>query len=132
MTRSSNRGSSNAPSGSKGPAMKPSLPAWAASASALDTLNAPVQAAPPAPDAARSLLDQARALVCRLANQPLPHTCMLRLKIGFFFDGTGNNLDADIGTDEHSNVARLFNAFPKDRPEQGIYKHYIPGLGTYF
>ena len=41
-------------------------------------------------------------------------------------------MDADTGTDEHSNVARLFNAYPKDLPESGIYKHYIPGLGTYF
>src|SRR5690348_1888446 len=32
------------------------------------------------------------------------------LTVTFFFDGTGNNLDADIGTGEHSNVARLYQS----------------------
>lgn len=30
------------------------------------------------------------------------------LWLTFFFDGTGNNLDADLENHEHSNVARLF------------------------
>lgn len=115
-----------------GPALKHNLTALLASASASQTLNAPVALAPAAPAGGLSLLDQAKALQCRLANQPLAYTCQLTLKIGFFFDGTGNNLDADVGTDEHSNVARLFQAYPKDVEEQGTYKHYIPGLGTYF
>ena len=115
-----------------GPAFKGDLTALLISASASQTLNAPVALAPPAPSSGLSLLDQAKALQCRLANQPLAYTCRLNLKIGFFFDGTGNNLDADIGTDEHSNVARLFLAYPKDVEDQGIYAHYIPGLGTYF
>ncbi|MDI1259924.1 DUF2235 domain-containing protein [Aquabacterium sp.] len=103
-----------------------------ASASASETLSAPVSLAPRAPDCALSLADQARSLQCKLSDRPLPHTCKIVLKVGFFFDGTGNNHDADLGTDEHSNVARLFRGYPKDRPEQGLYAHYIPGLGTYF
>lgn len=115
-----------------GPALKHNLTALLASASASETLNAPVALAPAAPSGGLSLLDQAKALQCRLANQPLAYTCQLTLKIGFFFDGTGNNLDADVGTDEHSNVARLFKAYPDDLTHIGIHAHYIPGLGTYF
>lgn len=88
--------------------------------------------ASPAPGCALNLADQARALHARLSDQPLPYTCKVAIKIGFFFDGTGNNLDADIGTDEHSNVVRLFKAYPDNLKDRGIYKHYIPGLGTYF
>ena len=115
-----------------GPALKGDLKALLASASASQTLKAPAALAPPAPGPSLSLLDQAKALQCRLQNQPSPHTCMLNLQVGFFFDGTGNNLDADIGTDEHSNVARLFLAYPKDVEDIGVHKYYIPGLGTYF
>lgn len=115
-----------------GPPLKHHLAALLTSASASETLSAPVTLAPAAPGAGLSLLEQAKALKCRLSDQPVPHTCRLALKIGFFFDGTGNNLDADIGTDEHSNVARLFKAYPDDLNHIGIYAHYIPGLGTYF
>lgn len=115
-----------------GPALKGDLMALLTSASASHTLNAPVALAPAAPSGSLSLLEQAKALQCRLQNQPLAYTCQLNLKVGFFFDGTGNNLDADIGTDEHSNVARLFKAYPDDLTHIGIHAHYIPGLGTYF
>jgi hypothetical protein len=52
--------------------------------------------------------------------------------MAFFFDGTGNNLDADSPADEHSNVARLFNAHPDNDPTTQTYRRYIPGIGTYF
>jgi len=130
MISSNNQGSKA--TGTSGPSLKQNLTALLASASACDTLAAPVSLAPNAPKVALSLADQAKALQCKLGDRPPPYTCKLVLKMGFFFDGTGNNLDADIGTDEHSNVARLFNAYPKDLPEKGLYKHYIPGLGTYF
>ncbi|MFY0581808.1 phospholipase effector Tle1 domain-containing protein [Cystobacter fuscus] len=51
--------------------------------------------------------------------------------VSIFFDGTGNNLEADRDTGEHSNVARLFLDH-LETPEQGIYRHYVPGIGTYF
>ncbi|HEX8819698.1 MAG TPA: DUF2235 domain-containing protein [Archangium sp.] len=51
--------------------------------------------------------------------------------VSFFFDGTGNNLDADIATSEHSNVARLFQLH-KHNEALGFVRHYIPGIGTYF
>ncbi|HEY0094093.1 MAG TPA: DUF2235 domain-containing protein, partial [Archangium sp.] len=54
------------------------------------------------------------------------------VRVSFFFDGTGNNLDADVGNDEHSNVARLFRAHPRKDPVQRIFAEYIPGIGTRF
>lgn len=53
-------------------------------------------------------------------------------RIAFFFDGTGNNLEADVGSSEHSNVARLYRAHVEDDPAQGIFRFYIPGIGTRF
>jgi uncharacterized protein (DUF2235 family) len=58
--------------------------------------------------------------------------CTQRISLAFFFDGTGNNLDADKGTNEHSNVARLFNAHTRDNDVTLTYRRYIPGIGTYF
>jgi hypothetical protein len=52
--------------------------------------------------------------------------------MSFFFDGTGNNLDADAGTNEHSNVARLYRVHVPDSEGSATYRFYIPGLGTYF
>ncbi len=66
--------------------------------------------------------------------------CEIAINIGIFFDGTGNAIDgngnsAQIWQHEQqrkqSNVARLFRAYP-DRPDQGFYRTYVPGLGTPF
>jgi hypothetical protein len=65
-------------------------------------------------------------------NSPTQNTLTPQgIWISFFFDGTGNNLEADYGTREHSNVARLFRSH-NDDPVQGIFRYYIPGIGTYF
>ena len=75
------------------------------------------------------------AVLVRKAGQvrrPPTGSCRFSLKIGLFFDGTGNNLDADIGTREHSNVARLYLAHEDNDQGRGIFRRYIPGLGTYF
>ncbi len=37
-----------------------------------------------------------------------PSGCAQTVWLSFFFDGTGNNLDADVGTQKHSNVAKLY------------------------
>jgi len=50
----------------------------------------------------------------------------------FFFDGTGNNLEADRRTGEHSNVARLYRSHRQHDEEQGTFPYYVPGIGTYF
>ncbi len=59
-------------------------------------------------------------------------SCQQQLTLTFFFDGTGNNREADIGTNEHSNVARMFLGHRPDSESEGRYRFYIPGIGTYF
>ncbi|WP_298011234.1 DUF2235 domain-containing protein [uncultured Aquabacterium sp.] len=115
-----------------GPATRQPYEALSSSAAASTTLTAPVCPPPQAPLEGPDLAQRAQALDARLAAQRPAHTCRVTLKIAFFFDGTGNNLDADEGTDKHSNVARLFKAHPREDIEKGVYAHYIPGLGTYF
>ncbi|MDE2431180.1 MAG: DUF2235 domain-containing protein, partial [Burkholderiales bacterium] len=91
----------------------------------------PAQAAPKS-----SLPGKASNLAGTLANRAKeahpPGTCVQTLWFSFFFDGTGNNLDADVGTLKHSNVARLFRAHPDIDVKTGVYRFYIPGVGTYF
>ncbi|MET3134203.1 hypothetical protein AAKU55_004498 [Oxalobacteraceae bacterium GrIS 1.11] len=86
---------------------------------------------------------------------PLP--CCIPVKVGIFFDGTNNNLERDhdgkrtglpdpktkvpgpvasraLKPEEysHSNVARLFMAFPNKKQTSGYFSYYIPGPGTPF
>lgn len=65
-------------------------------------------------------------------HDPPPMSCQQTLTLSFFFDGTGNNLDADVGTWEHSNVARLYRSHLENDPHIGRYRFYLPGIGTYF
>lgn len=74
----------------------------------------------------------AKAVAQQSSHQPAPTTCQQCLTLAFFFDGTGNNLDADLGTLQHSNVARLFDVHQRPDPSKGLYRFYIPGIGTYF
>lgn len=98
-----------------------------ADASLLD--SAATTAVLPAP-ATPSGLDAAATCASQPGEAQLP--CQQVITISFFFDGTGNNLDADMPTGEHSNVARLFLAHVQDNEAKQIYRRYIPGLGTYF
>ena len=56
--------------------------------------------------------------------------CEKALSIGIFFDGTRNNRTPYTKELGYSNIARLFDAYPKDG--QGISRVYIPGVGTPF
>jgi hypothetical protein len=58
-------------------------------------------------------------------------SCVQTLWFSFFFDGTGNNLNADLSTAKHSNIAKLYRVHPVDDPDNGRYRFYIPGVGTY-
>ncbi|GJI93813.1 hypothetical protein RugamoR57_05310 [Duganella caerulea] len=84
--------------------------------------------------------------------------CCIPARVGLFFDGTNNNLYRDrngtrtgvllnpktkeqasvlsrqLKPEEfsHSNVARLFEAFPGEKGESGYFPHYIAGVGTPF
>ncbi|MFN3916060.1 MAG: T6SS phospholipase effector Tle1-like catalytic domain-containing protein [Aquabacterium sp.] len=78
-------------------------------------------------------------------------SCENNLFLGFFFDGTRNNyaLSEESGTHTHSNVARLYDAFPGLRiaparvlkaspqwPNEAAFNNYLriytPGVGTPF
>ena len=79
--------------------------------------------------------------------------CSIPVRVALFFDGTNNNLARDrygrrteldgkpgkiaqpsLAPEEasHSNVARLFLAFPDDKTDSGYFPHYIQGVGTPF
>lgn len=58
--------------------------------------------------------------------------CKRTFWLSFFFDGTGNNMEADIGMLKHSCIARLFLVHKPVNVVEGVFPIYIPGLGTYF
>lgn len=57
--------------------------------------------------------------------------CEVALQFGLFFDGTDNNYDRDKMALGDSNIARLWKSYPR-RPEAGISRLYVPGVGTKF
>ncbi len=77
------------------------------------------------------LRERAAAMCAAEADNPAPSSCQQSLYVSVFFDGTGNNREADLPTLEHSNVARMFRAH-RDEPERGIHRLYVPGIGTLF
>ncbi|MQA39594.1 phospholipase effector Tle1 domain-containing protein [Rugamonas aquatica] len=83
--------------------------------------------------------------------------CSIPVHVGLFFDGTNNNLERDrdgkrtgVLNEEtkkpepiasrslapversHSNVVRLFEAYPDKKNDIGYFPYYIPGVGTPF
>ena len=54
---------------------------------------------------------------CPLPGFPPP--CDVNLFFGFFFDGTNNNMKRDVPFHSHSNVARLYRAFPGGKDTHG-------------
>ena len=67
-------------------------------------------------------------------------SCEQTIHVSIFFDGTNNNDDKDdeknkdwydSNTKKHTNIARLYNAAIEDKA-QGIFRIYIPGVGTPF
>ncbi len=79
-----------------------------------------------------SLAQRAAHVVASAGASTAKPSCQQRLTFSFFFDGTGNNYAADVGTDEHSNVARMYAAHKRDDETLGRYRIYVPGIGTHF
>ncbi|WP_145747301.1 T6SS phospholipase effector Tle1-like catalytic domain-containing protein [Variovorax beijingensis] len=92
----------------------------------------------------RELMQRDKA-VCAANPVSSKPSCTGVIFVGMFFDGTGNNEDADFKKPErspreqkHSNVVRLYHAFPgQDEGEHtsgttSYYRYYIPGVGTPF
>lgn len=87
------------------------------------------------PDAARgasALAGMASVLKEASQQKGSPASCKQNLWLTFFFDGTGNNRDADVEAKKHSNIARLFQAHKRTTDDPSICSVYIPGIGTYF
>jgi hypothetical protein len=59
-------------------------------------------------------------------------SCRQTLWFSIFFDGTGNNLEADVGFFKHSNIAKLYRVRVIENESRGIYPIYIPGVATLF
>lgn len=63
--------------------------------------------------------------------------CDQHIWVGIFFDGTNNNKRRDqeqVSTPSlrsHTNVVVLHDAF-KDKPKEGYFRFYMPGVGTAF
>lgn len=82
---------------------------------------------------------QRAVAVCSTTGDPTKLVCSGRVFVGLFFDGTGNNEEADYTSKgpadrKHSNVVRLYKTyreFGKDGAN-GYYPYYIPGVGTPF
>jgi hypothetical protein len=85
-----------------------------------------------APKAPPTLAQRTAGLVAAEAGKPPAQSCQQCLYVSIFFDGTGNNAKADLPTQEHSNVVRMFRAMPLDNPATGVFSRYIPGIGTLF
>jgi hypothetical protein len=66
--------------------------------------------------------------VTKAAPGPL-QDCRDVVHISIFFDGTGNNLEADIATKSWSNVARMYEAAILDT-KKSIFPIYVAGVGT--
>ena len=92
-----------------------------------------------------------------MCDQATTLPCRIPVHVGLFFDGTNNNMERDlngrrVGLPDpnskakepmlmsnrsmkpeqcsHSNVVRLFRAFPDKKQSSGYYSYYIPGVGT--
>lgn len=87
--------------------------------------------AAPLPAPVSKIVSLAAGMRNTAESKGVPGHCVQKLWFSFFFDGTGNNLDADLGTVKHSNVAKLYRVHPADDPVEGMYRIYIPGVGTY-
>ncbi|HEK3074421.1 TPA: DUF2235 domain-containing protein [Proteus mirabilis] len=61
--------------------------------------------------------------------------CDRVLHLGYFFDGTGRNIEQDASDSRLSNIAKLYRAFPsseQDTSNKKFLAHYFSGLGTTF
>ncbi len=87
------------------------------------------------PLSSKEIMQRAKALKCSTEKDSAP-SCSGQVNVGIFFDGTGNNMEADyrkpaLDKRKHSNIVKLFNTFP-DNNAGGFFRYYIPGVGTPF
>ena len=85
---------------------------------------------------ARELLERMDAQACLIPDK-LPTQCESQMFVGVFFDGTGNNMKLDFEDlppekRKHTNVVKLYQAFPGEKEAKGYFRIYLPGVGTPF
>lgn len=85
-----------------------------------------------APSTKVHVLESLACIVEKADSREERPSCKQLLWFSFFFDGTGNNLQADTSMFKHSNVARLYRVHKQMNAKAGMYRIYIPGVGTYF
>ncbi|MDM0075020.1 DUF2235 domain-containing protein [Variovorax sp. J2P1-59] len=61
-----------------------------------------------------------------------PAPCDTTLRVTLFFDGTNNNERRDRPHRSHSNIVKLFDVHKDDKALEGVFKIYVPGVGTRF
>lgn len=103
-----------------------------ASANLAETKAQPTANTYPPSKSSPSLIELCNRISNENGSSESTHGCHQKLRISFFFDGTGNNLGADKPTQEMSNVAKLFLAHQERDISEGLHPFYIPGIGTYF
>jgi hypothetical protein len=116
-------------------------PAGKIEQAAASNLAVPVETVPTPVQASHAKSLAASLKQCSSASNA-PGNCAQTVWFSFFFDGTGNNLDADVESLKHSNVAKLYRAHKGDENNGGVgprinkypgtYRIYVPGIGTYF
>jgi hypothetical protein len=84
----------------------------------------------------KEAVQRAMTLTCTLPKGNKP-SCSGAVFLGLFFDGTGNNRDADLPEHKQSNVVRLWmthrdSDLDGDSSTSYYRKEYIPGVGTPF
>lgn len=82
-------------------------------------------------------VQRSQALACNVPEKNTPN-CTGQVFLGMFFDGTGNNRDADLPVHKQSNVVRLWKVHSDNSnslavaPPVFLRKEYVPGVGTPF
>ncbi|MCB4839236.1 DUF2235 domain-containing protein [Providencia rettgeri] len=56
--------------------------------------------------------------------------CSSVLHLGYFFDGTGRNVEQDAPEGRRSNIARLFRAYPEDGDDTDVATYKIKTMIT--
>lgn len=117
----------------------------------------PPKAPHPAADFLRPTAQEQSQIAMVCSQDATDRPCAIPVQVGLFFDGTNNNMYRDRDGERtgvpdprtrqprpiankpmepqdasHSNVARLFAAYPDKKQASGMFAYYIQGVGTPF
>lgn len=114
----------------------------------------PIEAPYPVGDFLKPSTKDSLTIVNAVCSASSKTPCNIPVRIGLFFDGTNNNMSRDrngmrvnldgtiiptVGSTllaleqaSHSNVVKLYRAFPSNKHSSGYFSYYIAGVGTPF